>query len=70
MKVGAGNFVTRGILLLIFVTNRILSESILSPTIPSISPVILMRLSLSVFLTASFETIYFVIFTSLTNFYL
>ena len=28
MKVGAGNFVTRGILLLIFVTNRILPESI------------------------------------------
>ena len=70
MKVGAGNFVTRGILLLIFVTNRILPESILSTTIPSISPVILMRLSLSVFLTASFKTIYFVIFTSLTNFYL
>ena len=70
MKVGVGNFVTRGILLLIFVTNRILLESILSPTIPSISPVILMRLSLSVFLTASFKTIYFVIFTSLTNFYL
>ena len=70
MKVGAGNFVTRGILLLIFVTNRILPESILSPTIPSISPVILMRLSLSVFPTASFKTIYFVIFTSLTNFYL
>jgi hypothetical protein len=32
MKVGAGNFVTRGILLLIFVTNRILLVSILSPT--------------------------------------
>jgi hypothetical protein len=40
MKVGAGNFVTRGILLLIFVTNRILLESILSPTISSISHVI------------------------------
>jgi hypothetical protein len=40
MKVGAGNFVTRGILLLIFVTNRILFASILSPTISSISLVI------------------------------
>jgi hypothetical protein len=30
MKVGSGNFVTRGILLLIFVTNRILFVSILS----------------------------------------
>jgi hypothetical protein len=67
MKVGAGTFVTRGIPLLIFVTNGILLESVLPPTIPSISPVILMRLSLSVFLTASFKTIYFVIFTSLTN---
>ena len=67
MKLGAGNFVTRGILLLIFVTNRILLESILSPTISSISHVILMRLNLSVFLTTSFTTIYFVIFTSLTN---
>ncbi len=37
MNIGAGNFVTRGILLLIFVTNRILLESILSPPIPSIS---------------------------------
>ncbi len=67
MKVGAGNFVTRGIPLSIFVTNRILRVSILSPTISSISHVILMRLNLSVFLTTSFTTIYFVIFTSLTN---
>ena len=51
MKVGAGNFFTRGILLLIFVTNRILLESILSTAISSISPVILMVLSLSVFMT-------------------
>jgi hypothetical protein len=42
MKVGSDNFVTRGILLLIFVINRILLESILSPTISSISLVILM----------------------------
>ncbi len=28
MKVGAGNFVTRGVLLLIFVTNRILLEAV------------------------------------------
>ena len=67
VKVGAGNFVTRRILLLIFVTNRILLVSILSPTIYSISLVILMRLNLSVFLTTSFTTIYFVIFASLTN---
>jgi hypothetical protein len=69
MKVGAGNFVTRGILLSIFVVNRILLESISSPTISSISLVIviLMILNLSVFLTASFTTIYFVIFISSTN---
>ncbi len=67
MKVRAGIFVTRGILLLIFVSNRILLVSILSPTISSISHVNSMRLNLSVFLSTSFTTIYFVIFTSLTN---
>jgi hypothetical protein len=57
MKIGSGNFVTRRILFLILVTNRILLETILSPTISSISLIILMVLSLTVFLTMSFKTI-------------
>ena len=59
MRVGSGNFVTCRIN---FVINRILLESILSPTVSGISLVILMVLSLSVFLTMSFKTIQFVIF--------
>ena len=57
MRVGSGNFVTREILFVNFVINRILLETILSPTVSGISLVILMVLSLSVFLTMSFKTI-------------
>ncbi len=59
MRVGSGNFVTRGILFVNFVINRILLEleTILSPTVSGISLVILTLLSLSVFLTMSFKTI-------------